>query len=66
MSVLPTNDQKVTDAWLEALMSAWVVIANVSEGDWTKQTEEWQEAAKRWRDEVWHPALSRSWGGSDG
>ena len=47
-------------------LSAWGVIANVSEGDWTKQTEEWQEAAKRWRDEVWHPALSRSWGGSDG
>jgi hypothetical protein len=29
----------------------WVVMANVSGGDWKKQTVEWQEAAGRWRDE---------------
>lgn len=29
----------------------WVVLANVSGGDWTKQTQEWQDAAARWRDE---------------
>lgn len=28
----------------------WIVLANVSGGDWTKQTPEWQEAAARWRD----------------
>lgn len=28
----------------------WVVLANVSGGDWTKQTPDWQEAAARWRD----------------
>jgi hypothetical protein len=28
----------------------WVVIANVSGSDWSTQTEEWQEAAARWRD----------------
>lgn len=28
----------------------WVVLANVSGGDWTQQTPEWQEAAARWRD----------------
>lgn len=28
----------------------WVVLANVSGGDWTQQTAEWQEAAARWRD----------------
>jgi len=28
----------------------WVVLANVSGGDWTLQTPEWQEAAARWRD----------------
>jgi hypothetical protein len=28
----------------------WVVLANVSEGNWEKQTPEWQEAAARWRD----------------
>lgn len=27
-----------------------VVLANVSGGDWTLQTPEWQEAAARWRD----------------
>lgn len=28
----------------------WVVLANVSGGDWSKQSKEWQEAAARWRD----------------
>ena len=30
---------------------AWTLLANVSEGDWTKQTPEWQGAVVRWRDE---------------
>ncbi len=30
---------------------AWVIIANVSEGDWTKQPHEWRDAALRWRDQ---------------
>jgi hypothetical protein len=34
----------------DAAEMLWVVLANVSEGDWTKQTEEWQKAAARWRD----------------
>lgn len=29
----------------------WIVLANVSEGDWTKQNEEWQTAAARARDD---------------
>lgn len=28
----------------------WAVLANVSGGDWTKQTQEWQDAAAKWRD----------------
>lgn len=28
-----------------------VVICNVSEGDWSKQTGEWQEIARKWIDE---------------
>jgi hypothetical protein len=28
----------------------WVVLANVSGGDWAQQSAEWQEAAARWRD----------------
>lgn len=30
---------------------AWGLIANVSGGDWDKQSSEWRDAAKRWRDE---------------
>ncbi len=28
----------------------WVVLANVSGGDWSQQSAEWQAAAARWRD----------------
>ena len=34
----------------DAAEMLWVVLANVSEGDWTKQAAEWQQAAARWRD----------------
>lgn len=34
----------------DAAEMLWVVLANVSGGDWTQQTPEWQEAAARWRD----------------
>ncbi len=34
----------------DAAEMLWVVLANVSGGDWTKQTQEWQDAAARWRD----------------
>ena len=34
----------------DAAEMLWTVIANVSGGDWKKQSEEWQEAAARWRD----------------
>lgn len=43
----------------DAAEMLWVVVANVSEGDWTKQTEEWQVAAARWRDN-YHAALAAS------
>jgi hypothetical protein len=33
----------------EAAEFMWVVLANVSEGDWTKQRNDWQEAAARAR-----------------
>jgi hypothetical protein len=35
---------------------AWTLLANVSEGDWTQQTTEWQQAVVRWRD-AFHEAL---------
>lgn len=34
----------------DAAEMLWVVLANVSGGDWTKQSDDWQEAAARWRD----------------
>jgi hypothetical protein len=34
----------------DAAEMLWIVLANVSGGDWTKQSDEWQEAAARWRD----------------
>ena len=34
----------------DAAEMLWVVLANVSGGDWMQQTPEWREAAARWRD----------------
>lgn len=42
---------------LEALEIAWGIIANAGNGDWAKETKEWQEAAAKWRDNVM-PKLS--------
>jgi hypothetical protein len=36
---------------------AWVIIANANEGDWSKATDTWREAAARWRDN-YHKHLS--------
>lgn len=35
------------------LYAAWTVIANAGQGDWTRESEEWQQAAAQWRDN-WH------------
>ena len=43
---IPESRERMKDA-AEML---WIVLANVSGGDWTKQSQEWQEAAERWRD----------------
>jgi hypothetical protein len=34
----------------DAAEMLWITLANVSGGDWTQQSAEWQEAAARWRD----------------
>ena len=36
--------------------SAWGVIANAGGGNWSRETNEWAEAAARWRDR-YHAAL---------
>jgi hypothetical protein len=41
---------------LDLAETAWGIIANAGGGDWTKETQEWQDAAARWRD-AYHAAL---------
>lgn len=35
---------------IDAAEALWVVVANVSGGDWSKQSVEWRQAAERARD----------------
>lgn len=43
---------------LDTLYFAWTVISNVDEGNWSHQSDAWQSAAKRWRDEYFrHPVV---------
>jgi hypothetical protein len=44
----------------DAAEMLWVVLANVSGGDWTKQSTEWQEAAARWRDNYFAALKAKS------
>jgi hypothetical protein len=50
LSKLETYADRRVEEMANAAEMLWVVLANVSESDWSKQTLEWQEAAKRWRD----------------
>ncbi len=43
----------------DAAEMLWIVLANVSGGDWTKQSKEWQDAAARWRDNYFAVAHSK-------
>jgi len=43
---------------------AWTILANVSDGDWDKQTDEWQVAVKKWRDQYYAMLAARE--GKDG
>jgi hypothetical protein len=46
---------------LDGLEDAWGLIANAYGGDWDlAQNPAWKPAAERWRDEVWHPALTKT------
>lgn len=46
-------------AAMDVLNYAWTIICNVSEGDWTKQQQDWQDAAARCR-EQYHALLDSS------
>jgi hypothetical protein len=54
-SLIKKYDEKLLE---DALEYGWIVISNVSEGDWTKQSVEWQEAAARFRS-YYHSSLDR-------
>jgi hypothetical protein len=43
-------EHKCPPTMADAAEMLWVVLANVSGGDWTQQSAEWQDAAARWRD----------------
>lgn len=34
----------------DLIHDAWVIIANVNQGDWQGETYEWVEASEKWRD----------------
>jgi hypothetical protein len=34
----------------DLLELAWAIIANAGGGDWDKESEEWRNAAAKWRD----------------
>lgn len=45
---IPVNAQEKLRTAQERIAWAWSIIANVSEGDWSKQTQLWQDAAAQW------------------
>lgn len=49
---LPINARLV-----DAVETAWAIIANVSNGAWDEQSSVWRTAAEKWRDEMFHPIL---------
>lgn len=40
--------KKATIEFKDAGEMLWVMLANVSGGDWKKQTKEWQKYTKKW------------------
>lgn len=49
----------IADTMSAAAEMLWVVLANVSGGDWTQQTPEWQDAAVSWRDNYFEAQQAR-------
>ncbi len=51
------EERKKVKVITDAAEMLWVTLANVSDGDWTKQTKEWQKVAAKWRDN-YHEAIN--------
>ena len=47
---------------LDVYEQAFGIIANASGGDWTKESEEWQGAAARFRTDYYHALDKETWG----
>jgi hypothetical protein len=47
--VADTEGDRPMDKVTDLEEAAWGIIANVSGGEWNRQSEEWREAAIRWR-----------------
>jgi hypothetical protein len=47
---LPQSGNEATPSMADAAEMLWVVLANVSGGDWKQQSKDWQDAEARWRD----------------
>ena len=45
--------------WATGVEAAWGLIANAWGGDWDMATDEWREAAGRWRDRYWNGGRNR-------
>lgn len=45
---MQTDEEPLVD---DLLMFAWGLIANAGEGDWSRESEEWNIAARKWRDQ---------------
>lgn len=50
--------QEDIDHLMDRAQTAWGIIANAHEGDWSKAPQMWQDAATRWRD-GYHEDLNR-------
>jgi hypothetical protein len=51
IEVADTIRALIAERWVtsDLIQMAWGLLANVSEGNWERQTDEWQDAVKRWR-----------------
>lgn len=45
------------EAWADLMNYGWTIIANAGAGNWQRESEEWQEAAAKWRDQ-YHELLA--------
>lgn len=55
-SFMPGSFEEQADRLDIAVRELWIAILETPFMEWLGRPE-WQDAAARWRDEVWHPSL---------